>query len=100
MCEAGVRLSKRGTRQVGAVAGKIGCVIQVENFADQGQPPALTKHKRTAQAQIERLKTDPHSPGQFRADGAAVNQAAFADAFALKPGDAMYRRPEDRISIW
>ena len=51
-------------------------------------------------AQIERLKTDPHSPGQFRADGAAVNQGAFADAFELKPGDAMYRAPQDRISLW
>jgi len=34
------------------------------------------------------------------ADGAAVNQSAFADAFELRPGDAMYRAPEDRISLW
>ncbi|MGE5150531.1 MAG: M13-type metalloendopeptidase, partial [Rhodospirillaceae bacterium] len=60
----------------------------------------IWKMKVREAAQIERLKTDPHSPGQFRADGAAVNQADFADAFALKPGDAMYRAPPDRISLW
>ena len=60
----------------------------------------IWKMKVREAAQIERLKTDPHSPGQFRADGAAVNESAFADAFALKPGDAMYRAPQDRISLW
>lgn len=60
----------------------------------------IWKMKVREASQIERLKTDPHSPGQFRADGAAVNQSAFADAFALKPGDAMYRAPADRISLW
>jgi predicted metalloendopeptidase len=60
----------------------------------------IWKMKVREAAQIERLKTDPHSPGQFRADGAAVNQAAVADAFELQPGDRMYRAPEDRISIW
>jgi predicted metalloendopeptidase len=60
----------------------------------------IWKMKVREAAQIERLKTDPHSPGRFRADGAAVNQAAFADAFELRPGDQMYRAPEDRISLW
>ena len=49
---------------------------------------------------IERLKADPHSPGQFRADGTLRNQSAFADAFAVKPGDAMYLPPQQRISLW
>jgi predicted metalloendopeptidase len=60
----------------------------------------IWKMKVRDAAQIERLKTDPHSPGQFRTNGAAVNQSIFADAFVLKPGDAMYRAPEYRISIW
>jgi predicted metalloendopeptidase len=51
-------------------------------------------------ARIERLKVDPHSPGQFRADGTLRNQSAFAEAFAVKPGDAMYLPPEQRISLW
>ena len=60
----------------------------------------IWKMKVREAAQIERLKTDPHSPGQFRANGAAVNQSAFADAFGLRPGDGLYRSPEDRISLW
>jgi len=51
-------------------------------------------------ARIERIKVDPHSPGQFRANGALRNQAAFDDAFAVKPGDAMYLPPDERISLW
>ena len=51
-------------------------------------------------ARIERLKVDPHSPGQFRANGSLRNQAAFDSAFDVKPGDAMYLPPEQRISLW
>jgi len=50
--------------------------------------------------QIVQIKTDPHSPGQFRANGTLVNQPAFYDAFDVKPGDKMYVPPEQRISIW
>jgi putative endopeptidase len=45
-------------------------------------------------------RRDPHSPGQFRANGSLRNQGAFADAFEVKPGDAMYLTPEQRISLW
>ena len=51
-------------------------------------------------ARIERLKVDPHSPGQFRTNGTLRNQSAFADAFTVKPGDAMYLPPEQRIALW
>ena len=51
-------------------------------------------------ARIERLKVDPHSPGQFRANGTLRNQTAFDEAFDVKPGDAMYLPPEQRISLW
>jgi putative endopeptidase len=51
-------------------------------------------------ARIERLKVDPHSPAQFRADGTLRNQSAFDAAFDVKPGDAMYLAPEQRISLW
>jgi predicted metalloendopeptidase len=51
-------------------------------------------------ARIERLKTDPHSPGRFRANGTLRNQSAFDDAFGVKPDDAMYLPPEQRISLW
>jgi putative endopeptidase len=49
---------------------------------------------------LKRLVTDPHSPSQFRANGPASNIDAFYDAFAVKPGDHMYRAPEERVKIW
>ncbi|HEY7842412.1 MAG TPA: M13 family metallopeptidase, partial [Bradyrhizobium sp.] len=51
-------------------------------------------------ARIERLKVDPHSPGQFRANGTLRNQGSFMQAFDVKPGDAMYLPKEERISLW
>jgi len=50
--------------------------------------------------QIVQLKTDPHAPGQFRANGTMRNQPAFHAAFAVKPGDQMYLAPQDRVRLW
>ncbi|MDL2357940.1 MAG: M13-type metalloendopeptidase [Pseudomonadota bacterium] len=50
--------------------------------------------------QIVQVKTDPHSPGQFRANGTMMNQPAFYEAFDVKPGDKMYLAPKDRVIIW
>ena len=52
------------------------------------------------EALIERVKTDPHSPSEFRANGALVNMPAFHEAFNTKPGDAMWKAPEERVQIW
>jgi predicted metalloendopeptidase len=51
-------------------------------------------------AQIQQIKTDPHSPGQFRANGPMRNQPGFYDAFGVKPGDKMYLPPKDRVIMW
>ncbi len=51
-------------------------------------------------AAIQQVKTDPHSPGQFRANGTLRNQAAFYEAFGVKEGDKMYLKPEERVTIW
>ncbi|MGE8432069.1 M13 family metallopeptidase [Chryseobacterium joostei] len=56
--------------------------------------------KATDQYMINQVKTDPHSPGMFRAFGPLVNQDSFIKAFDIKPGDKMYKAPEDRIKIW
>jgi len=50
--------------------------------------------------QIQLVKTDPHSPGKFRANGTLKNQQGFYDAFGVKEGDKMYLAPKDRVSIW
>ncbi len=46
------------------------------------------------------LRTDPHSPGRFRTLVPLSNVQEFYDAFGVKPGDAMYRAPQDRVEIW
>ncbi len=47
-----------------------------------------------------RVVTDPHSPGAFRARGAAVNLGAFFDAFSIPPSSPMWRPVADRVAIW
>ncbi len=49
---------------------------------------------------LKRLITDPHSPSEFRTNGPTSNIDAFYDAFAVKPGDRMYRQPAERVKIW
>jgi putative endopeptidase len=51
-------------------------------------------------AQIAQVKTDPHSPGQFRVNGTLKNQPGFYQAFGVKPGDKMYLAPQERVIIW
>ena len=49
---------------------------------------------------VNQVKTDPHSPGEYRAFAPLVNVDAFHNAFDIKPGDKLYKKPEDRIKIW
>ena len=49
---------------------------------------------------LTRLKTDPHSPSEFRANGTPVNVPAFYSAFGLKEGDKMFKPEAERITIW
>jgi predicted metalloendopeptidase len=58
------------------------------------------RSKMREEQQIKQVKTDPHSPGQFRANGTVVNQPGFYDAFGVKEGDKLYVAPENRIIIW
>jgi len=46
------------------------------------------------------IKTDPHSPGIYRATQPLKNIDAFYEAFDIKVGDAMYLAPEKRVRIW
>lgn len=56
---------------------------------------------KTREAQmIVQLKSDPHSPAQFRGDGALANQPPFYDAFGVKQGDKMYLAPDQRVIMW
>ncbi|MES2442222.1 MAG: M13 family metallopeptidase [Pseudomonadota bacterium] len=51
-------------------------------------------------AQRQALLTDPHSPAKFRVNGVVRNVDAWYKAFDVKPGDALYLPPEQRVHIW
>lgn len=46
------------------------------------------------------VKTDPHSPGMYRAAGPVMNLQTFYDAFGISEDDPNYVKPEDRVIIW
>jgi putative endopeptidase len=52
------------------------------------------------EAAAQRILTDPHSPEQYRANAPVTNIDAWYAAFNVKPGDKMYKKPEDRIHVW
>ncbi|WP_345254269.1 M13 family metallopeptidase [Flaviaesturariibacter amylovorans] len=54
----------------------------------------------TPEAMAQLILTDPHSPGEHRANGPIVNMDAWYQAFNIQPGDKMYKAPEQRIRIW
>ena len=47
-----------------------------------------------------RLRTDSHSPEQYRTNGAVRQMDAWYKAFGVKPDDALYLPPEQRVKIW
>ncbi|MEV6274804.1 M13 family metallopeptidase [Nocardia sp. NPDC051832] len=54
---------------------------------------------RTEEA-IRRLSIDPHSPPEFRCNAVVRNVDSFYEAFDVKPGDALYMEPAQRVHIW
>jgi putative endopeptidase len=49
---------------------------------------------------LKRTKSDPHSLGKWRVDGALPHIQAWYDAFGIKEGDKMYVPADKRVSIW
>lgn len=49
---------------------------------------------------LKRTKSDPHSLGKWRVDGALPHIQNWYDAFGIKAGDKMYLPVEKRVSIW
>jgi putative endopeptidase len=41
-----------------------------------------------------------YAPEEFRTNGTVSHLGAFHDAFGVAPGDALYRAPDDRVSLW
>ncbi len=66
-------------------------------FLSWGQ---IWRSKQRAESLINQLTTNPHSPAKYRCNGIVRNFDAWYDAFDVKPGDAMYLPPEQRVKIW
>ncbi len=50
--------------------------------------------------QRRRLSVDPHSPAHFRSNGPVRNIDAWYAAFGVKPTDASFLPPDQRVRIW
>jgi predicted metalloendopeptidase len=49
---------------------------------------------------LKSSKTDPHSPGMYRAYVPTQNVDAFIRHDIEKKGDGMYIEPDKRVKIW
>ena len=47
----------------------------------------------------QQIVTDGHAPAEYRAD-TVRNLDAWYDAFSVKPGQALYLAPKDRVHVW
>jgi putative endopeptidase len=47
-----------------------------------------------------RLRTDSHSPEEYRVNGVVRNIDAWYEAFGITPDHALYLPPEERVRIW
>jgi predicted metalloendopeptidase len=46
------------------------------------------------------IKSDPHSPDEYRVNGVVPNVDAFYETYGVKEGDKLYLPPEQRVRIW
>ena len=60
----------------------------------------IWRMKATEQYMQLLISIDVHAPQKLRANIQAENLDDFYTAFDIKPGDEMYRAPEDRVHIW
>lgn len=90
-----------------ADAGGLSCALEAaKNEADFNAQEffinwaTIWRMKATEQYMQLLLSIDVHAPQKLRANIQAENLDDFYRAFDIKPGDEMYRVPEDRVHIW
>ena len=90
-----------------ADAGGLSCALEaVKTEADFNAQEffinwaTIWRMKATEQYMQLLLSIDVHAPQKLRANIQAENLDDFYTAFDIKPGDEMYRAPEDRVHIW
>ena len=60
----------------------------------------IWRTKARDEAIKNQVKTDPHSPGMYRAYVPLQNVESWYQAFDIKEGDKLYVEPEKRVKIW
>jgi putative endopeptidase len=60
----------------------------------------IWRSKARDEAIKNQVKTDPHSPGMYRAYVPLQNVDTFYQAFGIQANDGMYIAPEKRVKIW
>ncbi|WP_394759219.1 M13 family metallopeptidase [Flavobacterium sp.] len=60
----------------------------------------IWRSKMRDEAIKNQVKTDPHSPGMYRAYVPLTNLDTFYNVFDIKEGDKLYVKPENRVRIW
>jgi putative endopeptidase len=61
---------------------------------------AIWRSKVRDEEQKLRVKTDPHSPAQFRVNGPLSDLPEFQKAFNIPDGSPMVRPADKRVNIW
>nr|WP_294933625.1 M13 family metallopeptidase [uncultured Flavobacterium sp.] len=60
----------------------------------------IWRSKMRDEAIKNQVKTDPHTPGMYRAFVPLQNVDSFYQAFDIKEGQKLYVKPENRVKIW
>ena len=93
MAYAAYKLSLKG-KEAPAIAGLTGEQRYFLSFAQ------IFRAKYRDGLLRELVLSDEHSPANFRVNGPVRNMDEWYEAFDVKPGDKLYLKPEERVSIW
>ncbi len=78
--------------------GKIGGLTPVQRYF-LGYALGWMSQQREERLR-QRLLSDVHAPAKWRVLGPMSNIPAFYEAFDVKPGQPMWRPPQERVRIW
>ena len=60
----------------------------------------IYRMKATPEYESLLLTVDVHAPNKLRVNVQVPNYSEFYDTFEINEGDAMYKAPEDRVTVW
>ncbi|HWH15973.1 MAG TPA: M13 family metallopeptidase [Candidatus Paceibacterota bacterium] len=86
-----LQLARTGRKDIGGLSPEERFFIGFSLFEREHSKPEYTKMQ---------VLTDPHSPAVFRINGPLSNFDAFYRTYGVQKGDALYRAPKDRETVW